>query len=256
MPQILESIQEGRVLHLILNRPERRNALNAALCRQLAIELEEAEGNPEIGAILLSSNGSAFCAGMDVGELGAVSNQEINHAQERLFTVGGRLRKPLIGAVDGVAFGGGMALAANCHILVAGDAARFGLTEIRLGLWPFMVFHAVSAAVGERRTLELALTGRAFGNGEALEIGLAHEAAEEALPRAAEIADTVAAFSPTAIAEGLRFVHEARQLPPQAAVWMARRIRDQVLDSPDFHEGVLAFREKRRPAWPSLQARK
>ena len=160
MSRILESLQDGRVLRLTLNRPEKRNALSSDLCGRLADELERAAGDPRVGAILLAGNGKAFCAGMDLDEIAAPAIGEIDRAQERLFTIGARLAKPIVAAVAGPALGGGTGLVANCHVVVAGENATFGLTEIRLGLWPFLVFRAMAAALGERRTLELALTGR------------------------------------------------------------------------------------------------
>ena len=140
-----------------------------------------------MGAILLTANGKAFCAGMDLAEIAQAAHaEEIDAVHEQLFTIGARLAKPLVAGVHGAALGGGTGLVANCHIVVAGPEASFGLTEIRLGLWPFLVYRAVAGALGERRTLELSLTGRIFGPGEARDLGLAHEVAEDAPDRAGE----------------------------------------------------------------------
>lgn len=253
MNEILEVTRQGRVLRLSLNRPEKRNALSAELCRELVRGIEDAAGDHSVGAILLTATGPAFCAGMDLQEVGAVSSTEaINQAQEFLFTLGASLSKPLIAAVRGPALGGGAGLVANCHIVVASEDARFGLTEIRLGLWPFLVFRSVAAALGERRTVELALTGRTFAAAEARQMGLIHEISPDPEARAAEIAAEVAGFSPTAILSGMTFVQEARGLDWRAAGDIARQVRDEVFRSEDFREGLRAFREKRAPQWPSL----
>src|SRR5262249_35920640 len=127
-----------------------------------------------------------------------------------------------------------------------------GLTEIRLGLWPLLVFRAVSAALGERRTVELALTGRTFPAAEAREFGLIHEIAPDARSRAREIALALAEASPTAIQNGLLFTQQVRGLSWEKAGEVARMIRQEVFGSDDFAEGVRAFLEKRRPRWPSL----
>jgi enoyl-CoA hydratase/carnithine racemase len=148
--------------------------------------------------------------------------------------------------------GGGVGLVANCHIAVASGRAVFGLTEIRLGLWPFLVFRAMVAAVGERRALEMALTGRTFGAVEAKAIGLVHEVAEDADEQAMAVAEGIAAASPTAIRNGMAFVREARGRSWQQAGEIARRVRNQIFESADFREGLDAFREKRNPKWPSL----
>ena len=252
MSEILETARFGRVLRVALHRPEKRNALSAELCSALADVLEEAGRDPATGAILLTAAGKSFCAGMDLSEVSSTGSGELNQLHERLFTVGFRLEAPLIGAVQGAALGGGMGLVANCHIVVAAEDATFGLTEIRLGLWPFLIYRAVSAAIGDRRTAELALTGRLIGPREAREMGLVHEIANDVEERAAEIAQSVAGFSPTAIRSGLEYVRESRGRDWASAGEIARRMRDGVIGSRDFEEGVRAFREKRPPRWPSL----
>jgi enoyl-CoA hydratase/carnithine racemase len=254
MSDSLHSVQHGRLLHLTLNRPDKRNALDSELCRSLVQALEQADTDPAIGAILLDGRGKSFCAGMDLDQATGGNPPEINTLHERLFTIGARLAKPLVAAVNGAALGGGTGLVANCHIVVAAETATFGLTEIRLGLWPFLVFRAVAAAMGERRTLELALSGRTFDAKQGREFGLVHETAAGAgvLAQATEVARTVASFSPTAIQNGLRFVREVRGQNWEQAGEIARRVRDQVLQSADFAEGVRAWREKRAPKWPSI----
>jgi len=252
MPEILETSREGRVLRVALNRPEKRNALNAELCRVLVETLENAFAAPEIGAILLCGNGRHFCAGMDLSEVSAATADSISDAQELLFRIGSRAEKPIIAAVEGASLGGGMGLVGNCHIVVAHPEATFGLTEIRVGLWPFLVYRALSAGLGERRVLELALTGRVFSTAEAREIGLVQEVAASPRTRAAEIAGTVSEFSPTTIRSGLRFTREVRGCDWEAAGRIARRMRDEVFAGGDFQEGIRAFVQKRTPRWPSI----
>jgi len=252
MNDVLQIRREGRLLRIALDRPEKRNALNLQLCRDLVQTLERADEDPAIGAILLSGNGKCFCAGMDLSELATVDTDEMSSVQEKLFTIGSRLGKPLVAAVQNAALAGGTGLAATCHIAIAREDAVFGLTEVRLGLWPFVVFRSVSAAVGERRTVELALTGRIFGAAEAKEIGLVHEVTPHLERRAAEVASALAASSATAIQSGLDFVREVRGRDWETAGLMARHARDEVFASEDFQEGLQAFREKRAARWPSL----
>src|SRR5579864_760179 len=180
---MLEITQTGRVLHLALNRPEKRNALNLSLCSELVNALDRADADPSVGAILLTGNGKAFCAGMDLQEVLQTDRGELDRVHEQLFTSGFRLRKPIIAGVHGPAVAGGTGLAANAHILVASEDAHFGLTEVRIGLWPILIFRAVKAAVGERRATELALTGRWFQGREAYDYGLVHELSPSPLLR-------------------------------------------------------------------------
>ncbi len=252
MSGILETSREGRVLRVTLNRPEKRNALNAELCRALVETFENAFADPDVGAILLRGNGRHFCAGMDLSEVSLATADAISDAQERLFTIGSRADKPIIAAVEGASLGGGMGLVGNCHIVVAHPEATFGLTEIRVGLWPFLVYRALSVGLGERRVLELALTGRVFAAAEAKEIGLVQEVAASPSARAGEIASAVSEFSPTTIRSGLRFTREVRGCDWETAGRIARRMRDEVFASSDFQEGLRAFVEKRTPKWPSV----
>ena len=251
MSESLQISREGRVLRLTLNRPERRNALNLELCGALGAALDEAEADAGVGAILLSGNGKSFCAGMDLHEVLSPAGGDINEAHERIFSAGIRMAKPLVAAVHGAALAGGTGLAANCHIVVAAEDATFGLTEIRIGLWPFVIFRTVAAAVGERRATELALSGRIFPAAEAREYGLVHHVVEtaEVLERALEIARAIAESSPTAVRAGLAFVRAAHGKNWEVAGELARETRSQVFRSADFLEGIRAFQEKRPPKW-------
>jgi enoyl-CoA hydratase/carnithine racemase len=252
MSELVQISRQDRVQRIALNRPEKRNALSAQLCRDLVAAIEDADRDAGVGAILLTGNGKHFCAGMDLSEVNTLNTSEINRIQERLFTIGSEITTPLVVAVRGAALGGGMGLVGNCHIVFAHPQATFGLTEIRIGLWPFLVFRVLSAGLGERRTLELSLTGRIFGVEEGREMGLVHEISGEPDERASETALALACSSPTTIRSGLTFVREARGKDWQSAGEIARRMRDDVIAGPDFREGQTAFLEKRTPRWPSL----
>jgi len=251
MSESLQTSRQGRVLQLALNRPDRRNALNMDLCLALGAALQEAESDNRVGAVLLSGNGKSFCAGMDLHETLSAGGGDINEVHERIFTAGIRMTKPLVAAVQGAALAGGTGLAANCHIVVAAGDATFGLTEIRVGLWPFVIFRTIVAALGQRRATELALTGRIFGASEAREYGLVHLVVEPSclIERAQEVAGAIAEASPTAIQAGLAFVRDARGKSWEEAGDLARRMRNEVFQSPDFQEGLRAFQEKRPPRW-------
>jgi enoyl-CoA hydratase/carnithine racemase len=247
-------VTEGRVAQLMLNRPEKRNALNIAVCRELIAGFDRAEADPAVGAILVSGNGPAFCAGMDLAEVLSADQDELMALHERLFTVIDRARKPIVAAVQGPTLAAGMGLAANAHVVVAGSDARFGLTEIRIGLWPAVVFRAVVRAIGERRATELSISGRFMNADEALREGLATEIAEDPRARATEIANQLASFSPVAMAAGLEHVARTRELAWDDAAAVNKEIRARMMASDDFREGVNAFLEKRPPRWPSLRS--
>ena len=186
--------QDGRLRRIALAAPEKRNLLDAAMCQDLLGELRDAVADNAVGAILLEADGPIFCAGVDPV------------AGEELFTIGRRMAKPLVAAVKGVAISGGVALLANAHVVVAAQGSSFGLTDIREGKWSEAVYWAVAAAIGERRALELCLTGRVFSTPDALAWGLVHMVAPafELDDRASEVAGALANATPEAVRAALR----------------------------------------------------
>ena len=255
MSEIVVVESRDRVLSVTLNRPEKRNALNTEMCRVLVDVIGRADRDPQVGAIVLAANGPVFCAGMDLAEVENLAPGALSNVHEQLFTLNARIAKPLLAAVTGAALGGGMGLVANCHVVVASEQATFGLTEIKLGLWPFLVFRAVEGALGERRAVALALTARIFGAAEARELSLVQEIHADPMQRVQEIASEIATFSPSAIRSGLGFVQEVRGKSWDVAAMIARRVREELFQSADFREGIRAFREKRKPEWPSARDR-
>lgn len=246
--------RDDRVLHITLNRPEKRNALTAAMCAHLVKTMDEVQDDTGIGSILIDSEGAVFSAGMDLDEAANSSNIHRLATHERLFTYGAASKKPIVVCVKGPALGGGMGLAVQGHVVVAAQGALFALTEIRVGLWPFLVYRCVEAAIGPRRAMELSLTGRAIATNDALNWGVVHQVTPpfEADDRAAAVARDLAWSSPVAIAAGLEYVREAqgKAWPEQGEI--AAALRTKVLQAADFKEGVRAFKERRGPRWPSM----
>ena len=256
MSESLQIRRDGRVLRLKLTRIEKRNALNTELCRSLVDALRDADEDAATGAVLLEASGDVFCAGMDIDEAMEPGAEERLRIHEELFTFGVRAVKPVVAAVQGPAIAGGTGLAANAHVAIAAQGVTFGLTEIRIGMWPFVIFRAMVLAVGERRATELALTGRIFGSTEALQWGLVHQVTPrfELDDRAVAVARHLAESSGSAIGRGLEFVRRAREMTPDQAGQLALRLRAEQFADDDFAEGVRAFREKRKPVWPTTSS--
>ena len=253
MESDLIRLQDGRVRQLILSRPEKRNALNLALCRELTDELDEANQDPETGAILLTGQGTSFCAGMDLEEAGQANATEQAEVLDRLFSFPLRAKKPLVVAAQGPVIGGGVGLVACAHFAIAAQGATFALTGIRIAAWPFVLFHQVAAAIGERRALELSLTGRALGAPEAVQAGLVQQIAPafEFDDRAATFAHHLATNSPAVTTAVFRFLEASRGLDREAVRRLSREFHRECIEGPDFAEGLKAMRESRSPVWGS-----
>lgn len=170
---VLRSRHDGAVLIVELNRPRARNALNSELLDRLNAEVKAAQTDDDIGAVVLTGAGSAFCAGLDLEELRSTGRNR------RLEDTGSgplpALRKPLVGAINGPAVTGGLELALRCHILIGSREASFIDTHARRGLTPrWGITGLLPQAVGVRVAREMSLTGRTMDADEALSRGLLH----------------------------------------------------------------------------------
>jgi enoyl-CoA hydratase/carnithine racemase len=233
-----------------MNRPAVRNALSRELCVALVSAIGTANEDRSVGAILLEGEGAVFCGGMDLKE---DRGENLGELHAELFSIGTRLTKPMVAAVRGAAIAGGLGLALNAHVIMAAADARFGLTETRIGLWPYAVYPVVTEAVGPRRARELAISARIVDAETALRLGLVEHVvrAEELEAKSVELASTLAEGSAEAVANGLLYVQSIEGLGTAQALQQAVRSRVAVEASADFAEGVRAFREKRAARWPS-----
>ena len=248
--------REERVLRITLNRPAKRNALTADMCAGMVNAIADAQEDRSIGSIFLTSVGQVFCAGMDLDEAIEAPDAGLARLHDQLFTLGGHSLKPIVVGVDGPALGGGLGLVAQGHVVVAEPGAVFGLPEIRVGLWPFLVYRSVAEALGSRRAQQLSLTGSMFTAAEAMQWGLVHHVCHpptDEQERGAAIARDLAKSSPEAMEAGMRYVRESRGQSWGKAGELAMELRDRVMASEDFQEGYRAFKERRDARWPSLQ---
>lgn len=248
--------KKRRVLRITLNRPEKRNALTGAMCDEIVNAIHAAEQDVEIGSILITAVGQVFCAGMDLDEAITPAGIDSAEAHERLFSIGFNTTKPIVISVSGAALGGGLGLVAQGHVVLAERSSVFALPEIHIGLWPFLVYRAVENSIGTRRTLALSLTARSFTADEALAWGLIHKISpdDEVYDRACNLARDLAKASPRAIQAGMTYARESRGKSLQEAGEVARKLRDELMKSDDFKEGVAAFKQHRDAQWPSMPA--
>ena len=245
---------------LVLDRPAERNALCAQLIGELTAALTKLAAERDLRAVLLKGSGNAFCAGADIGEMRAAgaAAPEQNVADARRFVALldrlERMPQPTIAVVNGAAYGGAIGLIAACDIAIAGGAARFSLSEVRLGLIPAMISPYVMRAIGARQARRYMLSGEVMDAATAGRIGLVHEVVSDAaLPGAVEqLVDALLAGGPTAqveIKSLLRHVSgrtdtDDSTLRGELAQWIAR-----IRGSNEGREGLSAFLEKRQAKW-------
>lgn len=211
MAEILLTEIHGRIALLTLNRPEKLNALNYALVDSLVRALDAVEDDPKVGAVVLTGAGPrAFSAGADIAEFSESLRLGPDAASKAFVTRGQAMTarmeafpKPIIAAVNGIAFGGGCEITEAVHLAVASEAASFAKPEIAIGIPPtFGGTQRLPRLVGRKRALEHLLTGDRFGPARALEIGLLNAVvpAEHLLTAAYELAERILRHSPLAIA--------------------------------------------------------
>ena len=236
---------EHRVIRITFPGTDPQNLLNLALITALLDSLQTADADPRCGAILLDATGPFFCAGLDYPESRSWTVDQWLLA-ERLLTCAQWLRKPLIAAIQGPALGAGVTVVANAHFAVASQGTSYALTDIRIGAWPSLGYEKLREALGSRRLLALALTGRVFSAPEALQFGLVHEVTPpfELDDRATALAEHLSLVSPPALEFGLR----QHALAETAVGHLGELILGE-----DVAEGLTANQEKRRPVWPSLR---
>src|SRR5215203_3004069 len=165
-----------RIATITVNRPDKLNALNDALMRELGVAIDEARASDDVGAVLLTGAGRAFVAGADIGELAdqnATEGKARAERGQRVFRRFEQSPKPVLAAVNGFALGGGCELAMACHVRLASDAAKFGQPEVKLGIIPgYGGTQRLTRLVGRGRALQLLLTGEMIDAAEAHRIGL------------------------------------------------------------------------------------
>jgi enoyl-CoA hydratase len=249
-PAVLSERRE-RVLLITINRPDQRNAVNAAVAQGIADALDELDGDAALSVGVLTGAGKGFSAGMD---LKAFVTGERPYAGDRGFAgiVERPAEKPLIAAVEGFAVAGGLEIALACDLIVASRGTRLGVPEVKRSL-----VAAGGALLRLPRTLprnlamELALTGEPIEAERGYELGLVNRLTDPggALGAALELAEAIAANGPLALRATKRILNESGGWAETEFFTRQREIVEPVMSSEDAREGATAFAEKRPPVW-------
>jgi len=253
-PVLFECPHENVAL-VTLNRPNARNAITAEMARLMEDNVRRIEEDASIRVVVIAASGSAFCAGADLKEVAAGRGNELALPGSGFAGfVFARRTKPWIAAVHGAAHGGGTEIALACEMIVAGEAATFGLPEVRRGLLAgaggcFRIARALPRAVA----FEMVTTGVPISSTRAYELGLVNRLSptEKVLEDALQIAMLIAANSPLSIRESLALTKAAVDLEDERLIRLQQEAITRVLAGPDVIEGATAFLEKRAPIWRS-----
>jgi enoyl-CoA hydratase len=244
------------VLTLTIDRPAQRNAINPDVTRALLRVIGDARSDDRVRVVVLTGAGErAFCAGGDLGSMtrdgGAVEQHRERAAFADVLLALRGLDKPVVGRINGHALAGGFGLALACDLLVAADHATFGTTEVRVGLWPYMITTVITDHLGPKRTMELMLTGRRLTADEAEQWGLLNRVVPAADLDAvvAELTGALVSLSPVVLSLGKESYGRAAGMRREDALaYLADRLSLH-LQTEDVVEGVTAYLQKRPPEW-------
>lgn len=256
---ILLHEDRGAVAILTLNRPDKLNALNNALIADLMHALNSIECDASIRAVVITGAGRAFSAGADIGEfqkhMAAGPADAVMHFMRPGHQMTRRVEsfpKPIIAAINGIAFGGGCELTESVHIALAAQTATFSKAEINIGIMPtFGGTQRLPRNVGRKAAIELILTGRVFTSNEAANLGLINRVVADAdlLSEAMTLADELATKPPLTLAAALGAIHRGMDASIDDGLAIEEAAFARIVPTQDAREGVAAFVEKRRPAF-------
>ncbi len=249
-------VYDSGIAKITLNRPEKRNALSFELLDELMDALDEVEKSTA-QILILTGEGKAFCAGMDLEELKTLTGK--SHSENvadskkmaRIFRRLYEFPKPTIAAVNGAAIAGGTGLATMCDFTLAVPEAKFGYTEVRIGFVPAIVSSILVWQVGHKTARDLLLTARIFDAAEAYRLGLVNEVVEmeELLKRSRELATHLMENSPTSLRLTKKLVNGFISAQLDAQIEQAVEENARIRQTADFREGIASFLEKRKPRW-------
>lgn len=248
---------EASIRILQLNRAAVRNALSQALQVSLQQHLSEAQEDKRVRAVILTGSGTAFCAGLDLDELKAMSNRSTEENRKdserfaKLLETIYRFEKPVIAALNGHAIAGGAGIASVCDMVIMSSEAKFGYTESKIGFVAALVGIYLVRQVGEKHARDLLLSARLITADEAKQIGLVNHVTDAAgvLEKALAIAEEMTQNSPSSLAMTKKLLAAAPSMGLQEGIRYAIELNALARTTDDLKEGIGSFLEKRKPVW-------
>ena len=244
---------ENNILVITLNRPEKLNALNGKMSSEILDALDRADSDDNVKSIIFTGKGRAFCAGADLksppGQLSEGSDRAVPFGD--VMTAMMESPKPVITAVNGAAFAGGLGLVGASDIVITREDAQFSFSEVRIGVIPALISVVCLPKLGTHNGMKLFLTGERFDGHQAVTLGMAHRAVPAEALHAAVLEEVamIKLGGPIAVQECKKLVRRVPQLSTadgfkETAAWSARMFK-----SDEGMEGMASFREKRKPSW-------
>jgi enoyl-CoA hydratase len=256
---VLENIRYEKKAPLALvtvDRPKVLNALNLLSMTELEQVFLDIRQDDAVRVVLITGAGEkAFVAGADIRELASLSaleGEQVATRGQRIFHLIENCGKPVIACINGFALGGGCELALACTLRIASSSARLGQPEVKIGIIPgYGGTQRLPRLIGKGAALKMILTGEAISAAEALRLGLVDEVVEpdQLLPRAEQIAQTIAGVAPLAVRDSIRAVNSGYDLPLASGLELEASLFGLACSTSDKAEGARAFLEKRAPNW-------
>ncbi|MFX1511487.1 MAG: enoyl-CoA hydratase-related protein [Promethearchaeota archaeon] len=254
----IETETTNNITTIRFNRPEIHNAFNPEMILHLTRIFKELKGHPELRAVILTGNGRSFSAGADVNWMRSTRDftyeQNLEDAKEleKMFNTISNCPKPVIGRINGHAFGGGIGLISTCDIAIAVANAKFGITEVNLGIIPAVISTYIIPRIGLGNAARFFITGERFNTQTAKQIGLINQVVPDIESLDAVIMDIITnihASSPKSITAAKQLLQKYRTLElPSYRNYCIKEIA-KIRTSDEGREGLSAFLEKRRPSW-------
>ena len=241
---------EGGVLRLHMNREAKRNALNGAVLDGMLAALRD-PGDARV--VLITSEGKVFCSGADLVQMAPdATGLEVHEGRGKLREAVLAMQAcplPVVASVQGLCLAGGVGLVLGCDVVLAAEDAAFGLPEVDLGLWPFMVSALLGRHVSPKRAMEMMLSARRVPAAEALEMGLVSRVVSDLPAETSALAAALAEKPPVAVRLGKAAFHAAMESSLAAGLEAMQAQLSLLNTTQDTKEGVTAFLEKRKPVW-------
>ncbi len=249
--------EKDHLFTITLNRPEKKNAMNPVILRELAFALAYAHHAAAVWAVVIAAKGDVFCAGADLKAfsdknpeptVSTIPNPEKEIVIGDIFS---QLHKPCIAKVSASVYAGGFLIICGCTHVISVPEAKFGLPEVKRGIWPFQVMQSMLQVMPARAVLDFCMRAKTVDAQEALNLGLVSQIvpAEKLDEAVQNLTAEILQYSPSAIRLGLKAFDELKSKPAAEAHSFLKQMLADVIHTEDAKEGIAAFTEKRQPVW-------